>query len=60
VIGGLAATWVRSSVSLVGVASMYAPSYGGSSRTRLSLALLIGVLMVRPQGLFGRTRARQV
>ena len=25
-----------------------------------ALALLIGVLMVRPQGLFGRTRARQV
>jgi branched-subunit amino acid ABC-type transport system permease component len=26
----------------------------------VSLALLIGVLMVRPQGIFGRTTARRV
>jgi branched-chain amino acid transport system permease protein len=46
---------------LVGVASMYAAySYGGQFQNVVSLALLIGVLMVRPQGLFGRTRARQV
>jgi branched-chain amino acid transport system permease protein len=46
---------------LVGVASMYAAyRYGGQFQNVVSLALLIGVLMVRPQGLFGRTRARQV
>jgi branched-chain amino acid transport system permease protein len=46
---------------LVGVASMYAAfRFGGQFQNVVSLALLIGVLMVRPQGLFGRTRARRV
>ena len=46
---------------LVGVASMYAAfRYGGQFQNVVSLTLLIAVLMVRPQGLFGRTRARRV
>ena len=46
---------------LVGVASMWAAfEYGGQFQNAVSLALLIGVLMVRPQGLFGRTAARRV
>ena len=46
---------------LVGVASMYAAfEYGGQFQNAVSLALLIGVLMLRPQGLFGRTAARRV
>lgn len=46
---------------LVGVAAMYAAfQYGGQFQNVVSLALLVGVLMVRPQGLFGRTRARRV
>jgi len=34
--------------------------YGGQFQNAVSLALLIGVLMLRPQGLFGRTAARRV
>jgi branched-chain amino acid transport system permease protein len=46
---------------LVGVASMWAAyRYGGQLQNAVSLALLIGVLMIRPQGLFGRTTARRV
>jgi branched-chain amino acid transport system permease protein len=46
---------------LVGVASMWAAfQYGGQFQNAVSLALLIGVLMLRPQGLFGRTAARRV
>jgi branched-chain amino acid transport system permease protein len=46
---------------LVGVASMWAAfQYGGQLQNAVSLALLIGVLMLRPQGLFGRTAARRV
>ena len=46
---------------LVGVASMWAAfEYGGQFQNAVSLALLIGVLMLRPQGLFGRTAARRV
>jgi branched-chain amino acid transport system permease protein len=46
---------------LVGVASMYAAfQFGGQFQNLVSLALLIGVLMLRPQGLFGRTQARRV
>jgi len=46
---------------LVGVASMYAAfRYGGEFQTLVSLALLVAVLMARPQGLFCRTRARRV
>ncbi len=47
--------------ALVGVASMYAAyEYGGEFQNAMSMALLIGVLMVRPQGLFGRPAARRV
>ncbi|MCC7274813.1 MAG: branched-chain amino acid ABC transporter permease [Alphaproteobacteria bacterium] len=47
--------------ALVGVASMYAAyEYGGEFQNAVSLALLIAVLMVRPQGLFGRPAARRV
>jgi branched-chain amino acid transport system permease protein len=46
---------------LVGVASMYAAfRFGGQFQNVVSLALLIAVLMLRPQGLFGRTQARRV
>jgi len=46
---------------LVGVASMWAAfQYGGQFQNAVSLALLIGVLMLRPEGLFGRTAARRV
>jgi branched-chain amino acid transport system permease protein len=47
--------------ALVGVASMYAAfEYGGEFQNAVSLALLVGVLMLRPQGLFGRRAARRV
>jgi branched-chain amino acid transport system permease protein len=46
---------------LVGVAGMYAAfQYGGQFQNAVSLALLIAVLMLRPEGLFGRARARRV
>ena len=34
--------------------------YGGEFQNAVSLTLLIGVLMLRPQGLFGRPAARRV
>jgi branched-chain amino acid transport system permease protein len=47
--------------ALVGIASMYAAfQYGGEFQNAVSLALLVAVLMVRPQGLFGRPAARRV
>jgi branched-chain amino acid transport system permease protein len=47
--------------ALVGVASMWAAfQFGGQFQNAVSLAILIGVLMLRPQGLFGRTAARRV
>ena len=46
--------------ALVGVAATYAAfEYGGEYQNAVSLALLIVVLMVRPQGLFGRPAARR-
>ena len=62
VIGGLGSnTGALIGGPLVGVASMYAAfQYGGQFQNAVSLALLIAVLMVRPQGLFGRTSARRV
>jgi branched-chain amino acid transport system permease protein len=46
---------------LVGLLSMYAAfEYGGEFQNAVSLALLVGVLMLRPQGLFGRPAARRV
>ena len=62
VIGGLGSnTGALVGGPLVGVASMYAAfQYGGQFQNAVSLALLIGVLMLRPQGLFGRTAARRV
>lgn len=46
---------------LVGVAGMWAAfEYGGQFQNAVSLAVLIAVLMLRPQGLFGRTTARRV
>lgn len=46
---------------LVGIFSMYAAyEYGGEFQNAISLGLLIIVLMVRPQGLFGRRQARRV
>jgi branched-chain amino acid transport system permease protein len=62
IIGGLGSnTGALIGGPLVGVASMYAAyQFGGQFQNVVSLALLIGVLMARPQGLFGRTRARRV
>jgi branched-chain amino acid transport system permease protein len=46
---------------LVGVLSLYAAfEYGGEFQNAVSLALLVVVLMLRPQGLFGRQAARRV
>jgi len=46
---------------LVGMLSFYAAyEYGGEFQNAVSLALLVAVLMVRPQGLFGRQAARRV
>jgi len=46
---------------LVGVAAMFAAfRFGGQLQNAFSLALLIAVLMLRPQGLFGRMAARRV
>ena len=47
--------------TLVGVAGMYAAyQYGGEFQNAVALGLLVLVLMVRPQGLFGRPGARRV
>jgi len=46
---------------LVGVLSMWAAyNAGGEYQNAVSLALLVIILMFRPQGLFGRVSARQV
>jgi branched-chain amino acid transport system permease protein len=46
---------------LVGVAAMFAAfRFGGQFQNAFSLALLIVVLMLRPQGLLGRVSARRV
>ncbi len=46
---------------LVGMISMYAAyTYGGEFQDAVSLALLVAVLMGRPEGLFGRPAARRV
>lgn len=46
---------------LVGVAAMFAAfRFGGQFQNVVSLGLLIVVLMLRPQGLFGRIAARRV
>jgi branched-chain amino acid transport system permease protein len=46
---------------LVGILSLAAAyEYGGEYQNAVSLALLVVVLMLRPQGLFGRQAARQV
>ena len=47
--------------ALVGMLSFYAAfQYGGEFQNAVSLALLVVVLMLRPQGLFGRQAARRV
>jgi branched-chain amino acid transport system permease protein len=47
--------------ALVGVASMYAAyAYGGEFQNLVTLGLLVLVLMVRPEGLFGAPLARRV
>ena len=46
---------------LVGVITSYAAyNYGGEFQDVVALALLVGVLMLRPQGLLGRPAARRV
>jgi len=47
--------------AMVGVLSMWAAyNVGGEYQNAVSLALLVVILMARPQGLFGRVLARQV
>ena len=47
--------------ALVGMLSFYAAfQYGGEFQNAVSLALLVIVLMLRPQGLFGRQAARRI
>jgi branched-chain amino acid transport system permease protein len=47
--------------ALVGVASMYAAyHYGGEFQNLLTLAVLVVVLMIKPEGLFGMPAARRV
>lgn len=46
---------------LLGVAEVFAVQYLGSAwRDLIAFALLFGILLLRPQGLFGGRRARQV
>ncbi len=46
---------------LLGAAAMLAAyEFGGEFQNLVSLAILVAVLMVRPQGLFGRAAARRV
>jgi branched-chain amino acid transport system permease protein len=46
---------------IVGVATMFAAfRFGGQFQNAFSLALLIVILMLRPEGLFGRLAARRV
>lgn len=62
VVGGLGAN-VGALVGgvLVGMLSFYAAyEYGGEFQNAVSMALLVVVLMLRPQGLFGRQAARRV
>lgn len=45
----------------IGVISMYAAfEYGGEFQSAISLAVLVAVLMLRPEGLFGRAAGRRV
>ena len=47
--------------ALVGIASMFAAfAYGGEFQNLVTLGLLIFVLMVKPEGLFGTPAARRV
>ena len=47
--------------ALVGVISMYAAfEYGGEFQNVVTLGVLILVLMIRPEGLFGTPAARKV
>ncbi len=47
--------------ALVGVASVYAAySYGGEFQNLVTLAVLVLVLMIKPEGLFGMPMARRV
>jgi branched-chain amino acid transport system permease protein len=45
----------------IGIISMYAAfEYGGEFQSAISLGVLVVVLMLRPEGLFGRASARRV
>jgi branched-chain amino acid transport system permease protein len=45
----------------IGIVSMYAAfEYGGEYQTAVSLGVLVVVLMLRPEGLFGRASGRRV
>ena len=46
---------------LIGILSVYATfQFGGEFQNAVSLLVLVLVLMVAPQGIFGRARARRV
>ena len=45
----------------IGIVSMYAAfEYGGEFQSVISLGVLVAVLMLRPEGLFGRASGRRV
>jgi branched-chain amino acid transport system permease protein len=54
VVGGLV---VGVTVNLAGV---YIPFVGGDLQLAVALAIIVGVLVIRPNGLFGRASVRRV
>jgi branched-chain amino acid transport system permease protein len=54
VVGGLV---VGVTVNLAGV---YIPFVGGDLQLAVALAIIVGVLVIRPNGLFGRVSVRRV
>ena len=62
VVGGMGSdTGALVGGALVGIASMYAAfAYGGEFQNLVTLGVLITVLMIKPEGLFGTPAARRV
>lgn len=62
VVGGIGNdTGALAGGAIVGIASMYAAfAYGGEFQNLVTLGVLIAVLMIKPEGLFGTPAARRV